>query len=150
MSWFTELFAGGIDKVVSSVGEAADRLITSDQERLTLRNELALIESKARLDMIKMGLDAEAKLEGEITSRWTADMSSDDSMAKRVRPASLIYLLLFMTIIILGDSITELAFDVKESYVQLIETLLVTVFVAYFGSRGIEKVTSIRNKNNNK
>lgn len=146
MSWFTELFAGGIDKVVSSVGEAADRLITSDEERLTLKNELALIESKARLDMVKMGLEAEAKLEGEITSRWTADMSSDDSMAKRVRPASLIYLLLFMTVIILGDSITELAFDVKDSYVQLIETLLVTVFVAYFGSRGIEKVTSIRNK----
>ena len=49
-----------------------------------------------------------------------------------------------MTVIILGDSITGLAFDVKESYVDLIQTLLVTVFVAYFGSRGIEKVATIR------
>lgn len=140
MSWFTELFTGGVDKVVSAVGDAADKLITSDEERLTLKNELALIETKARLDALQMGLDAEAKLEGEITSRWTSDMSSDDPLAKRVRPVSLIYLLLFMTVIIIGDSVTELAFDVKESYVSLIETLLVTVFVAYFGSRGFEKV----------
>lgn len=52
MSWFTQLFSGGIDKVISSVGEAADRLVTSDEERLKLRNELALIEAKARLDVV--------------------------------------------------------------------------------------------------
>lgn len=71
-------------------------------------------------------------------------MSQDDTLAKRVRPASLLYLLMFMTVIILADSITGLGFEVKESYVDLIETLLVTVFVAYFGSRGIEKVSQIR------
>jgi len=146
MSWFTDLFAGGIDKVVSSVGEAADRLITSDEERLKLHNELALIQVKATLDAQKQAADAEKELEQEVTARWQADMGQEDTLAKRVRPASLLYLLLFMTVIILGDSITQLDFEVKESYVQLIETLLVTVFVAYFGSRGIEKVTSIRNK----
>ena len=147
MSWFTDLFAGGVDKVVSSIGEAADRLITSDEERLTLKNELALIEVKAKLEAQKQAGEAESKLESEITARWKADMEQDDPLAKRVRPASLLYLLMFMTIIILGDSITELQFDVKESYVNLIETLLVTVFVAYFGSRGIEKVSMIRKPN---
>ena len=147
MSWFTDLFAGGVDKVISSVGEAADRLITSDEERLTLKNELALIQAKAVLDGQKQADTAEKQLEEEVTARWQADMGQEDTLAKRVRPASLLYLLMFMTVIILGDSITSLGFDVKESYVQLIETLLVTVFVAYFGSRGIEKVTTIRNKN---
>ena len=144
MSWFTDLFAGGIDKVVSSVGEAADRLITSDQERMQLRNELALIQVKAQLEAQKQADDAEKQLEQEVTARWQADMSQDDTLAKRVRPASLLYLLIFMTVIILADSITGLGFDVKASYVSLIETLLVTVFVAYFGSRGIEKVSQIR------
>lgn len=147
MSWFTDLFAGGIDKVVSSVGEAADRLITSDMERLTLKNELVLIQTKALLDGQKQADTAEKQLEEEVTARWQADMGQEDTLAKRVRPASLVYLLMFMTIIILGDSITTLDFDVKASYVNLIETLLVTVFVAYFGSRGIEKVVTIRNKN---
>lgn len=144
MSWLTTIFAGGIDKVVSSIGDAADRLITSDEERLKLRNELALIQIKATLDAQKQADDAEASLEREVTARWQADMGQDDTMAKRVRPASLVYLLVFMTIIILADSVTELGFEVKETYIDLIKTLLVTVFVAYFGSRGIEKVSQIR------
>jgi hypothetical protein len=147
MSWFTDLFAGGIDKVVSAVGDAADKLITSDEERLTLKNELVLIQTKAVLDAKKQADDAEHQLEQEVTARWQADMNQEDPWAKRVRPASLVYLLLFMTVIILGDSITDLHFDVKPAYVDLIQNLLVTVFVAYFGSRGIEKVALIRNKN---
>lgn len=144
MSWFTDLFTGGIDKVVSAVGDAADKLITSDQERLTLKNELALIEVKAKLEAQAEANEAEQKLESEITERWKSDMSSDDPWAKKVRPFSLLYLLGFMSVIILTDSTEWFSFDVKESYVNLIETLLVTVFVAYFGSRGIEKVMQIR------
>lgn len=145
MSWFTELFAGGIDKVVSSVGEAADRLITSDQERLQLRNELALIKVKAKLDAQKQADDAEAQLEKEITTRWQADMQSDDPAAKKVRPYSLVYMLLFMSVIIITDSINTLGFDVKQPYIELIEALLVTMVIAYFGSRGLEKWTALRN-----
>lgn len=143
MSWLTSLFSNGIDKVVSSVGEAADRLITSDEERLKLHNELALITVKAELDAMKQVHDAEKQLEQEVTARWQADMSQDDNLAKRVRPASLLYLLVFMTILILADSIEGLGFEVKTIYVDLIQTLLVTVFVSYFGSRGIEKVSHI-------
>lgn len=144
MSWFTELFAGGVDKVISSVGEAADRLITSDEERLTLKNELALIQVKASLDAQAEANEAEQKLEAEVTERWKSDMSSDDPWAKKVRPLSLVYLLGFMSVIIFADSTTILAFEVKEGYVDLIQTLLVTVFVAYFGSRGVEKVMQIK------
>ena len=136
MSWWTQLFTGGIDKVVSSVGEAADRLITSDEERLKLKNELALIEAKAILDGKRMELEAETKLEEEVTKRWQADMGQDDPPAKRVRPISLIYLMLFMSIIIVGDSIDGIGFDVKQGYVDLLESLLIVTFVAYFGSRG--------------
>lgn len=144
-SWWTQLFTGGIDKVVSSVGEAADRLITSDEERLKLKNELALIEAKAILDGKRMELEAETKLEEEVTKRWQADMGQDDPLAKRVRPISLIYLMLFMSIIIVGDSIDGIGFDVKQGYVDLLESLLIVTFVAYFGSRGVEKV--FRRKN---
>ena len=146
MSWFTDLFVGGIDKVVSAVGDAADKLITSDEERLTLQNELALIEVKAKLEAQKQADDAEAKLEAEITTRWSADMTSDDRLSKMVRPLSLLYLLGFMSVIIVGDSVEYFNFDVKVAYIDLIQTLLLTVFVAYFGSRGIEKVTALKNK----
>lgn len=144
MKWLIDLFAAPIDKIVASIGDAIDKNVTSDMERLQLQNDLVLIQSKALLDAQKQADDAEHQLEQEITSRWQADMSGDDPLAKRVRPVTLVYLLLFMTILILADSVTGIGFDVKESYVSLIETLLITVFVAYFGSRGIEKVVSIR------
>ena len=146
MSWFTDLFSGGIDKVVSSVGEAADRLITSDQERLQLHNELALIQTKAVLDGQKQANEAEQKLEEEITDRWQADMQSDDPAAKKVRPYSLVYMLLFMSVIIITDSIQNISFEVKQAYIDLIEALLVTMVIAYFGSRGLEKWTALRNR----
>jgi hypothetical protein len=34
-------------------------------------------------------------------------------------------------------------FEVNTAWVDLLKTLLVTVYVAYFGSRGAEKITKI-------
>ena len=38
-------------------------------------------------------------------------------------------------------------FDMKAAWIDLLQTLLVTVYVAYFGSRGAEKVFINKNKN---
>ncbi len=32
-------------------------------------------------------------------------------------------------------------FNVNQAYIPMLETILVTVTIAYFGSRGVEKVT---------
>lgn len=142
MSWFTNIVSGGVDKIITSAGNAIDKLVTSDHERLQLRNELEKIQLEAKLNAAKLEAEAEAKMEEEISKRWQADMSSDDPLAKRVRPLSLIYLLFFMTVIILLDSIDYLYFEVKDSYVDLLQILLLTVFAAYFGGRTVEKLRS--------
>jgi hypothetical protein len=41
------------------------------------------------------------------------------------------------------DSFHSLLFDVDTAWVELLKTLLITVYVAYFGSRGAEKITKI-------
>lgn len=146
MSWFTDLISGGVDKVVDSVGNAIDKLVTSDEERLALKNELVKVKLEAAERARAMELEAEAKIDEEVTKRWQADQSGDEPLAKKVRPFSLLYLLAFMSFIIVTDSTEYLAFDVKEGYVQLIESLLLTVFIAYFGSRGIEKAIALRKK----
>ena len=81
----------------------------------------------------------------EITKRWTSDMESDSWLSKNTRPLALIFLTIVTTLIIIVDS-TGLNFEVKHSWVMLLETLLVTVYVAYFGSRGAEKFKSISKK----
>ena len=78
----------------------------------------------------------------EVTKRWTSDMESDSWLSKNTRPLALIFLTIVTTLIIIVDS-TGLNFEVKHSWVMLLETLLVTVYVAYFGSRGAEKFKSI-------
>ena len=79
----------------------------------------------------------------EVSSRWRSDMKSDSWLSKNTRPMALIFLTLAMTIFIVLDSTVLL--EIKTGWVSLMEALLITVYVAYFGSRGAEKITKIKN-----
>ena len=81
----------------------------------------------------------------EVSKRWESDMKSDSWLSKNTRPMSLIFLTISMVFLILLDSF-EWSFSVSAGWVDLLQTLLVTVYVAYFGSRGAEKFQSIKNK----
>lgn len=81
----------------------------------------------------------------EITKRWQSDMASDSWLSKNIRPLVLAYLVVVVSLIAIVDS-TGLNFEMKSSYINLFETLLATVVVAYFGSRGVEKWQKIKNK----
>jgi hypothetical protein len=86
------------------------------------------------LDMIEMQ---------EVTKRWDSDMKSDSWLSKNTRPLTLVYLTIITSLYIVLDSL-DIAFDIDESWVELLKTLLVTIYVAYFGSRGFEKYTTIK------
>ena len=77
-----------------------------------------------------------------VSSRWSSDMKSDSWLSKNTRPLTLIYLTIVMSLLIVLDSTVLLT--VKEGWVSLLEALLITVYVAYFGSRGAEKITKIK------
>lgn len=144
MSWFTDILSSGVDKIVDSVGNAIDKNLTTDHERLQMQNDLEKIRLQAKLDAAKLEQEAEAKMDAEITARWQADMSSDEPIAKKVRPYGLIYMLGMMTLVAILDSVTSIAFDVKPAYINLIEAVLITMVVAYYGSRGFEKITKYK------
>lgn len=81
----------------------------------------------------------------EVSNRWEADMASDSWLSKNTRPLTLIYLTVITTLYIVLDSL-DIAFDIDSSWVELLKTLLVTIYVAYFGSRGFEKIKHINQK----
>jgi hypothetical protein len=87
-------------------------------------------------------LDQDIAEMNNISSRWASDMKSDSWLSKNTRPMTLIYLTLAMTIFIVLDSTVLL--EIKTGWVSLLEALLLTVYVAYFGSRGAEKITKIK------
>jgi len=84
-------------------------------------------------------VDAEIEFQKNVTERWKADMGGDVKLAKLIRPVTLICLMgMFMVTMVL-DSLDQLPFNVKDSYVSLLEILMLTAFGAYFAGRTIEK-----------
>jgi len=81
----------------------------------------------------------------EISKRWDSDMKSDSWLSKNTRPLTLIFLTVSMVLLIFSDSIGD-SFEVDSGWVDLLKSLLITVYVVYFGSRGAEKFKSISNK----
>jgi len=87
-------------------------------------------------------LDQDIAEMNNISDRWNSDMKSDSWLSKNTRPMTLIYLTLAMTIFIVLDS--SVLLEINDGWVSLLEALLITVYVAYFGSRGAEKITKIK------
>ena len=80
----------------------------------------------------------------EISKRWESDMTSDSWLSKNTRPMTLIFLTVSLIVFILLDSF-NIEFGIDSGWIDLLKSLLITVYVAYFGSRGAEKFKSIGN-----
>jgi hypothetical protein len=127
-------------KVLNAIGDVlpdkgtlgiVKNLITSD-------NKIKAIDKEQAMKLIEQDI-AEMK---EISNRWVSDMKSDSLLSKNTRPLALIFLTVSAVFMMAVDSF-HLQFQVDEAWINLLKTLLVTVYVAYFGSRGAEKITKI-------
>jgi hypothetical protein len=78
----------------------------------------------------------------KVTERWKSDANSDSFLSKNIRPLTLAWLIVSVTTICILDSANALT--VEEMWVSLFSNLLMTVIVAYFGSRGVEKYKKIK------
>lgn len=87
----------------------------------------------------KAMLEAEVQFQNNVTERWKADMGSDVKLAKYIRPITLIALMFMFMLTMVFDSLDNWPFNVKDSYVSLLEILMLTSFGAYFAGRTIEK-----------
>ena len=72
-------------------------------------------------------------------------MKSDSWLSKNTRPMTLIFLTKSLIALIILES-SNIQFDVDSGWVDLLKSLLITVYVAYFGSRGAEKFKTISKK----
>ena len=122
-----KIFSGGAGELVESVGGVIDNLHTSKAEKL---------ESKQKMQELVQ--NHQAKMEENITDRWTADMNSDSWLSKNVRPLVLIFLIVCTMLLIFIDAGT-IKFEVEEKWTDLLQLVLITVIGAYFGGRSIEK-----------
>ena len=121
--------------IIKEVGGVIDKLTTTDEERLEAKRLIQEILEKA---------DSDAQ--EQVTRRWESDMNSDSFLSKNIRPMVLIYLtVIFTTCAFFDGNIGE--FEIAEEYIPIFQTLLVTVYGAYFVGRTWEKAKSIISKN---
>ena len=128
MSILTNLFSGGASDLIKSVGGVVDNLTTSKEEKLEAERKIKELIANYEIEMEK-----------NITSRWEADLKSDSWLSKNVRPMTLIFLIVCTMLLIFIDA-GAINFNVKDSYVDLLQLVLITVIGAYFGGRSLEKV----------
>jgi hypothetical protein len=125
MSKLLNFLGGG---VVKQVGDVIDNLSTSEEERL---------EAKRKMEEVLM--QAESQAQEQVTRRWEADMKSDNWLSKNIRPLICIFLTaIFVVLSVFDGNIGE--FAIQESYIPIYQTLLITVYGAYFAGRSIEKI----------
>ena len=97
--------------------------------------ELTVVEK----EMLVKELEQDVIEMQEVTKRWESDMSSDSWLSKNIRPLSLAFLTISLFIYIILDSSLD-NFKVDTEWVSLLGNLLMLVYGAYYGSRGLEKI----------
>ena len=114
-NWISWLLGKGEKGIVEQVADGVDRFVYTGSEKE---------EDKATFDK-------------EISKRWTADSSAP--ITRLTRP----FLVLFTTfaVFIFGalDSSLE-GFTIGDAYLEMYKEVWIVMIVAYFGSRGFEKV----------
>ena len=128
MSILNKIFSTGATELIKGVGGVLDNLTTTEEEKLTAEEKIK--------DMI---LGYEGEMQKQVSERWKSDMNSDSWLSKNVRPVTLIFLIVCTMLLIFIDA-GFLEFNVKDSYVDLLQLVLITVIGAYFGGRSLEKV----------
>ena len=122
------ILTGLAGKLLPEAGKILDELVTSGEEKAAAKQKLE-----------ELFVRAEADAQKEVTERWNADMKSGNWLASNIRPITLIFLTsVFAVLSVTDGNIGE--FAIGDAYKPIYQTLLLTVYGAYFAGRSIEKI----------
>jgi hypothetical protein len=139
--WVEEKTGVKLDQPLSAEDTTKLRQYEMEHEEELLR--LRIEEKKLGLEEITMLTGVMKNEDDNVSTRWSADMSSDSWLSKNVRPMTLIYIL---TAYLLFAGLSAAGIDINASYVALLGQWGMLVMTAYFGGRTVEKVMELRSK----
>ena len=113
--------------VALDVNNLVDNVVTTDEERKSLKIKLKEVLSQAESSAQEQG-----------TRRWEAD-SKAGWLPANIRPLTLIFLTFVFVIISVFDGNLG-GFAISPAYIPIYQTLLLCVYSAYFAGRSIEKI----------
>ena len=129
LSTITGFLSGG--DIVKDIGGVLDNLHTSGEEK-----------AEAERKIKEILVQAEQAAQQQVSARWEADMKHGSWLSKNIRPLTLIFLTIcFVILSVFDGNIRE--FTIGAAYVPVYQTLLMTVYAAYFAGRSIEKFKKV-------
>ena len=111
--------------------------VTSPKEAIAEITK-AKISNDDKIKLQQMLFEQQSKEMEEISSRWISD-NSGSWLSRNVRPIVLLFLIVSTIVLIFIDA-GFINFEVKDSYVDLLQLTLITCISAYFGGRRFEKI----------
>jgi len=117
----------GTEKIVDSVGNIIDGLVTTKEEKINAKTKLKEVVNSYKI-----------AVEKNITARWEAD-ANGNMLTRSVRPLVLIFLIVCTMLLVFIDS-GSITFEVADKWTDLLQITLITVIGAYFGGRSVEKL----------
>jgi len=124
MKKILQLITGGL---IKDIGAVIDKVTTTDEERLAAKQKIQELLEKADNDA-----------QTQVTERWRLDMQSDSFLSKNIRPLIMVFLTAMFTLLAFTDGNIG-QFTIQKEYIPIFQTLLVTVYGAYFVGRTWEK-----------
>lgn len=160
MGFLQNIFSGGANTLVDSVGKVLDNVITTKEEKMQLDNEIRKSEMQFQLDMRKLSNEEQQMILGDIsnarqrevqvqTSEYSTKLSKNVSpylaLGTTVITLALFYVLIFTPSVIKGESK-----DVILYILGVLSAILTQIYSYYFGSsqgsadksRSLDKIQS--------
>ena len=129
--------AFGIDDAIAAGLKIIDKFIPDPELKAKMTQEM----ENNRKDMLIANLQADNVEAQEISKRWQADLASDSTLAKNIRPATLIFILVAYFFFAL---MSMFGYETRGAYVELLGQWGMLIMTAYFGGRSLEKIMEMK------
>jgi hypothetical protein len=103
--------------------------------------KLKLLEMQQNGELAKIAADTAEQQ--ELTKRQEADMASDSTLSKNIRPATLVFILFVYSAFAM---MSAWDIEVNNNYVELLGQWGMLIMSFYFGGRTLEKIMDMKAK----
>ena len=103
--------------------------------------KLKLLEMQQNGELAQIAADTAEQQ--ELTKRQQADMASDSTLSKNIRPATLVFILLVYSTFAM---MSAWDIEVNNNYVELLGQWGMLIMSFYFGGRTLEKIMDMKAK----
>ncbi len=129
MNILANILGKEVSGILQNLTGFVDKLVVTKAEKAKIIQEITNAENQIQL-----------QIQQTITERHQTDMNSDSWLSKNVRPMVLLAIIFLFLLLSFFDGANWL--NVPEGYISMLKNWGELAFMFYFGSRGLEKITS--------